>query len=81
MLDPMPIYEYECAACATRFEELVRGPDAAVACPDCGGGEVQRLLSTFAGVGPSGAPAMPQHPRFAHRAAGGCCGGACGHHH
>jgi putative FmdB family regulatory protein len=76
----MPIYEYECAACAERFEELVRSPDASVACPECGGAEVERLLSRFAGVGGT-ASATPQHPRFAQRATGGCCGGACGHGH
>jgi putative FmdB family regulatory protein len=77
----MPIYEYRCAACSERFEELVRRPDDTVACPECGGTQAERLLSTFAGVGGGGAPA-PDYSRLSHhRNAGGCCGGACGHRH
>jgi putative FmdB family regulatory protein len=77
----MPIYEYRCEPCAERFEELVRSPEAPVACPMCGSEEVERLLSTFAGVGGRDAP-LPEHPRLRQAAAGGgCCGGACGHMH
>ncbi|MEA2268720.1 MAG: hypothetical protein QOC64_1330 [Solirubrobacteraceae bacterium] len=80
MLSPMPIYEYRCSGCAERFEELVRNPDVAVACPACGSAEAQRLLSTFAGVGADGSSAVPDYSRMgANR--GGCCGGACGHAH
>jgi putative FmdB family regulatory protein len=46
----MPLYEYACAACRARFEVLQRmgeGSDA-IRCPDCGGSEVERRLSTFA---------------------------------
>ena len=40
----MPIYEYECLACKTRFERSQRFSDPPVAeCPDCGGG-VRRVL-------------------------------------
>ena len=79
----MPIYEYRCEPCAEEFEELVRGPDAPVACPSCGSADVDRLLSTFAGVGGRQSGALPEHPRFSRpaAAAGGCCGGACGHMH
>jgi putative FmdB family regulatory protein len=73
----MPIYEYRCEACAERFEELVRGPGASVACPGCGGTQVERLISTFAGVGGRQDTALPQHPRFS-QPAGGC---GCGHGH
>ena len=78
----MPIYEYRCEPCAEEFEELVRGPDATVACPSCGSADVDRLLSTFAGVGGRQSGALPEHPRFSRPAAGGgCCGGGCGHMH
>ncbi|HWT23035.1 MAG TPA: zinc ribbon domain-containing protein [Solirubrobacteraceae bacterium] len=79
----MPIYEYRCESCAERFEELVRRPDDPVACPECGGTRAERLISAFAGVGTSGAPApMPDYSRMGpRRTAGGCCGGACGHAH
>jgi putative FmdB family regulatory protein len=41
----MPIYEYECARCGERFEELVAAGEVAVACPSCGAAETRRLLS------------------------------------
>jgi putative FmdB family regulatory protein len=77
----MPIYEFRCTPCADHFEELVRRQDEAVRCPACGGQEVERLVSTFAGVGGgSGAGAgLPDYSRLAHhRHAGGC---GCGHAH
>jgi len=80
MLCGMPIYEYRCEPCAEKFEELVRGPGATIACPRCGSAEVERLLSAFAGVGGQAA-AMPEHPRLGSAAGGSCCGGACGHAH
>ena len=48
----MPIYEYECRACRTRFEHFVRpsnSPDLAVpSCPSCQSRDLERLLSMFA---------------------------------
>ena len=41
----MPIYEYECRACANRFELLIRGTSAAPACPACKGTDLEKLLS------------------------------------
>ncbi|MEA2323116.1 MAG: hypothetical protein QOD81_2966 [Solirubrobacteraceae bacterium] len=53
----------------------------AVACPGRGGAEVERLLSTFAGVGSGGGTApLPDYSRMgANRSAG--CGPGCGHAH
>lgn len=51
----MPIYEYLCAQCGSRFEKLVRhlDPDpTAPPCPDCGSQDTRRVLSTFARHGP-----------------------------
>jgi putative FmdB family regulatory protein len=56
----VPLYEYRCA-CGNRFELLRRvGQDAeGVACPRCGGGEVEKQYSTFAGsVAGSAGPAQ-----------------------
>jgi putative FmdB family regulatory protein len=40
----MPIYEYECTACKTRFERSQRFSDPPVTeCPECGG-KVRRVL-------------------------------------
>jgi putative FmdB family regulatory protein len=46
----VPIYEFECRDCGHCFEELV-GPHVGketgdVACPECGSGQIERLLST-----------------------------------
>jgi putative FmdB family regulatory protein len=41
----MPIYEFECAACGSRFEELVALDAAAPPCPKCGAPEPRRMLS------------------------------------
>lgn len=40
----MPIYEYKCPKCGKDFEELVFG-DETPACPECGAGNAERLLS------------------------------------
>ncbi|HSK08080.1 MAG TPA: zinc ribbon domain-containing protein [Vicinamibacterales bacterium] len=52
----MPLYEYECEACGSRFEVIQRFADAPIAvCRKCGGGPVQRLASApaiqFKGTG------------------------------
>lgn len=46
----MPLYEFECPACRTRFEELLRHSFRAedVACPACGRRRPDRLLSSTA---------------------------------
>ncbi len=50
----MPIYEYRCQACGTRFTQFFRTMGAAeraqVACPSCGAREVRRLISRVAVV-------------------------------
>lgn len=72
----MPIYDFACRSCGRTFDELVR-PDTRVACPGCGGGEVERQLSLPARPSTAGKPAdwsslgPPQ---------GGCCGGGCHTH-
>ena len=65
----MPVYEYVCKACASPFEELVRG-DERVACPACKSATVEKRFSTFATN--NGAPAL----RDANESAAGC--GTCG---
>jgi putative FmdB family regulatory protein len=41
----MPIYEFECAECGTRFEELVAAGTEGVACRNCGAERTQRVYS------------------------------------
>jgi putative FmdB family regulatory protein len=44
----MPIYDFHCKGCGHEFEALVRAQDPAVTCPSCKGGDVEKLLSSFA---------------------------------
>jgi putative FmdB family regulatory protein len=50
-MNAMPIFEYQCLECGTRFEDLVlsqsKNPKKA-ACTHCGGKSVERVFSTFA---------------------------------
>jgi putative FmdB family regulatory protein len=62
----MPIYEYRCEDCGSKFEKLVRrAADAeALECPSCGKKHLQQELSTFAahsngGTKPEAMPACP----------------------
>jgi putative FmdB family regulatory protein len=64
----MPIFEYLCDDCGTKFEKLVRrtaGPAAdQVLCPKCGESHLTPQLSTFSAHanGRSSEPAMPSCP-------------------
>lgn len=45
----MPIFEYLCEDCGTKFEKLVRSSSSdAVLCPSCGQSHLAQQLSTFA---------------------------------
>ena len=44
----MPIYEYKCQDCGTRFEKLVRRTGDEVECPSCGQRHLEQELSVFA---------------------------------
>jgi putative FmdB family regulatory protein len=44
----MPIFEYECRACKTRFEQLVFDRTVEIACKKCGSKDIVQQLSTFA---------------------------------
>ena len=47
----MPLYEYRCSTCGSRFELLRRVGQGSegVACPECGQAEVEKEFSIFAG--------------------------------
>ena len=46
----MPVYEYVCTACPSRFEKLrpMADMDAEAPCPECGSSQTSRALSVFA---------------------------------
>jgi len=67
----MPLYEYLCHACDSRFEAYLRAWSDSPTCPECQGVAVERLLSAFA-VGAGSAASAPS-------SGGACCGrGGCG---
>lgn len=66
----MPIYEYKCEKCETRFEKLVRraADENELACPQCGERHLSQEYSTFSARA-NGATAEQQGPS--------CPGGMC----
>ena len=80
----MPVYEYFCRDCNTKYEKLrpVRDADAPVACPECKAENSVRTLSVF--IVHAGAGSGQSASQFSAPTGGGCaCGGACscgGHH-
>ncbi len=67
----MPIFEYRCTDCETRFEKLVRSSDTdGPRCPQCGAAHLEQELSTFATHGGGRKEAAPM--------GGGCPAGMCG---
>ena len=68
----MPIYEYICDDCGTKFEKLVRGNQSAIACPSCGESRLQTVLSTFAAHSSNGKARAAGASEFP-----SCAGGMC----
>ena len=74
----MPIHEYLCDSCETRFDHLARRPgDKPEACPKCGKTEnLARQLSTFSAPRPASAASLPSACETCPGSAR--CGGGCG---
>ena len=54
----MPLIEYACLACGSRFEKLQKAEAAGQAeCPACGSANVRKELSTFSSTGSSSSAA------------------------
>lgn len=70
----MPIYEYACNDCGTKFEKLVRRSTeaGAVHCPSCGQDHLTTQYSTFAARATGSSANECAQPM-----AGGCGGGMC----
>ncbi|HEX6512256.1 MAG TPA: zinc ribbon domain-containing protein [Chloroflexota bacterium] len=81
----MPVYEYYCSDCRTKFEALrsMAAADEPAECSSCGSTKrVNRTITTFArisgiqaagGTESGGSVSMPLPTMD-----GGCCGGSCG---
>jgi putative FmdB family regulatory protein len=72
----MPIYEYVCDECETRFETIVINKQQEIACPKCASKKASVQLSVFATANgtSNGASAKPSSSG----GGGSCCGGGCG---
>ena len=83
----MPVYEYYCSHCHTKFDALrsMQQADAPIACESCESERTARVLSVFfATSGGASASGQPIYSRGESSGGGGCgCGGACscGHSH
>jgi putative FmdB family regulatory protein len=76
----MPIYEYSCDDCGSKFEKLVRrsAEAEAVRCPSCGQDHLTTEYSTFAArAGASKKEAAPPACGSGMCGAGFCGSGAC----
>jgi putative FmdB family regulatory protein len=61
----MPIFEYRCRECGSKFEKIVSNGNSEVVCKHCSSKRVDKLLSVFAVSGASSE-------------ASACGSGACG---
>ncbi|HEX4749084.1 MAG TPA: zinc ribbon domain-containing protein [Bryobacteraceae bacterium] len=77
----MPIFEYSCGDCGTKFEQLVRrtAEANAVRCPSCGHDHLTTEYSTFAARSGAAKTASPAESCGSGACGSGFCGsGACG---
>jgi putative FmdB family regulatory protein len=67
----MPIYEFECGRCGSRFEELMASGSKPPKCPDCGADRTRRQLSPVSPPGrmPRGAKVRDSESRRREREA------------
>ena len=73
----MPIYEFKCLKCGEYREFLLKSSDESVEmqCEQCGGDELERVLSTTRHVmGASGASGPDTNASITNR---NCSGGSC----
>lgn len=79
----MPLYDYVCAACGARFEDINAAEAPAPACPVCGSQETERQVS-LPGPQKTGAfpfkigPVHPVAGKMARGMGASPCGGCAG---
>ena len=78
----MPLYEYYCPDCRTKFDALrpMSKADETIACKECESERPTRMLSLFASISSDTSRASSSQPALTSYDAG-CCGGACGCRH
>lgn len=76
----MPIYEFCCEPCELRFEVLTTISRASeTTCPECGSGEVKRVMSTFSSRTADGCGHSSHGGGCSGCASGNCGNCGCGH--
>ncbi|MDR1474892.1 MAG: hypothetical protein LBS38_04365 [Endomicrobium sp.] len=72
----MPIFEFICNKCNTKFETLVFGEET-VECPRCNYKNVSKQFSSFAAMSSeascSSIASCPTATKHKHKCCGGCC--------
>lgn len=76
----MPIYEYFCEECETRFEKIVMNKQQEIACPKCASKRASIQLSVFATANGSSNGSSAKTSTSFSGGGGSCCGGGCGCH-
>ena len=74
----MPIYEYLCEECETRFEKIVINKQQEIACPKCSSKKANIQLSVFATANGGANGASSKSSTLSFGGGGSCCGGGCG---
>ncbi len=76
----MPLFEFVCKKCGTKFEKMVFSINKEeIECPECKSKEVEKQFSLFSSGSSrsdSGLSASCQEKKNS-----GCCNGCCHHHH
>jgi len=76
----MPVYEYFCPDCSTKFEKLtsISRMNEQPACPNCHGANARKLLSTFAARRGAGSDSdLGSVSTSSGGGCAGCSGGSC----
>jgi len=75
----MPLFEYICKKCNTRFEKIVFSIDKEkVECPKCKSEEVEKQISMFSSS--TNSDGCSDSSCGANNKGSCCCGGHCHHH-
>ena len=74
----MPIFEYHCNDCDTKFEALVMGSTPEPENCDCGSDAIEKVYSSFAAKTGGSVPDACSSPAACRTDVGGCMGGMCG---
>lgn len=69
----MPLYEYDCKTCQHSVEVLLNRSDEQPECPECGGHQLERLLSVPATPAVRSGMSLPTAAQSC--GAPRCCGG------